>query len=271
MRGLGWRLRRSILNLDWHLPEMCTLSIIELGQGGYRAVQNRDEQRSRGLAYPPAWRTLDSGVRVQYPTDSDAGGTWIVVSDAGVTAGVLNFQTGGKSNPEASRSRGEIPLMMIEHGDLESMLEMLEGLDLSVYACFTGFGVVNSGGGVRMLIVQWDGEDLHVVRRGGDDFEPVVVASSGLGDELVQGRVGLFDEMVAQDSSVESQDAFHWHRWDDEPEYSVMMSRRGARTVSVTTIEVGVEVGGVGEPMMGYQEIPENDPAHDPVGAGMLQ
>jgi len=249
---------------------MCTLSIIELPGGGYRAVQSRDEQRSRGMAYPPVWRTLESGVRVQYPTDSDAGGTWIAVSDAGVTAGVLNFQTGGKSNPDASRSRGEIPLMLIEEPDLESMLLILHGLDLSVYACFTGFGAVSCDDGMRVLIVQWDGTELHVVRNDGEGiggFEPVVVASSGLGDEFVQGRVPLFGELVAQNPSPAAQDAFHGHRWEDGPEYSVLMSRADARTVSITTIEVCGDT----EPMMGYQELPENDPVCDPVGAGMLQ
>jgi len=246
---------------------MCTLSIIETSGGGYRAVQNRDEQRTRGQAYPPAWRTLDSGVRVQYPTDSDAGGTWIAVSDSGVTTGVLNFQTGGKSNPDASQSRGEIPLMLIEHSNPESMLDLLQGLDLSVYACFTGFGVVPSDDGVRVMIVQWDGAELHVVRDGTGAFEPVVIASSGLGDELVQGRLPLFAEMVAGNPSPEAQDEFHNHQWADQPEFSVMVSRPAARTVSITSIHVAGEE----EPMMEYQELAENDPLRDPVGAGMLQ
>jgi len=246
---------------------MCTLSIIELPGGGYRAVQNRDEQRSRGQAYPSAWRTLDSGLRIQYPTDSDAGGTWIAVNGHGVSAGVLNFQTGGKSNPNASKSRGEIPLMLIEQGDLDSMLSLLRGLDLSVYACFTGFGIVSGDDGVRVLIVQWDGTELHIVRTGSDGFEPVVIASSGLGDELVQGRLPLFAEMVVSDPSPETQDAFHHHQWTDRPEVSVMVSRSAARTVSITSIEVT----GNNEPMMVYQELTENDPLRDPVGAGMLQ
>ena len=246
---------------------MCTLSIIKISGGGYRAVQNRDEQRSRGQAYPPAWRTLESGVRVQCPTDSDAGGTWIAVNDAGVTTGVLNFQTGGKSNPHASQSRGEIPLMLTEHRDLDSMLILLQELDLSVYACFTGFGIVPSDDGARVMIVQWDGTDLHVVRTGSDAFEPVVIASSGLGDEFVQGRLPLFAEMVGSNSSPETQDAFHHHQWADQPEVSVMVSRSAARTVSITSIQVS----GDDEPMMEYQELAENDPLRDPVGAGMLQ
>jgi len=249
---------------------MCTLSVIQIGDGGYRAVHSRDEQRSRGTAYPPAWRTLDSGLRVQYPTDSDAGGTWVVTSDRGVTTGVLNYNNPEKTNPNASRSRGEIPLALIELPNLETMLSTLQAMDLSYYATFTGFAIETGGGdqsGVRMLVVQWDGSELGVVRNPSDAFEPIAIASSGLGDEFVQGRLPLFEELVAGNPTAESQDRYTMHRWDDCLEYSVLMSRKDARTVSITS----VEVNGEDEPMMEYQELPENDPSCDPVGAGMLQ
>ncbi|MFK7759150.1 MAG: NRDE family protein [Phycisphaerales bacterium] len=253
---------------------MCTLSIIQTpdssGKSGYRLVHSRDEQRSRGRAYPPAWRTLEDGSRVIYPTDSDAGGTWVVGSETGVTAGVLNFQMNGKSNPHASQSRGDIPLALIEQPNLSSMLELLKEMDLSVFACFTAFGVLPTPNGVRVMIAQWDGHALFVVRDGTEEFEPVVIASSGLGDEHVQIRVPLFGELVTNipvgPEQASAQDAFTNHQWADCFEFSVLMSRKDARTVSITTVEV--EEGGL---EMSYQELAENDPAHDPVGAGMLQ
>ncbi len=249
---------------------MCTLSVIELPQSGYRVVHSRDEQRSRGQAYPPAERVIN-GKRVWYPTDSDAGGTWVVCDADGVTTGVLNFNCAKRRNPNPTQSRGEIPLMMIEHSDLESMLEMLQGMDLSVYATFTAFAIKPTASGVQALIVEWDANELRVVRTPDQDFEPIVVASSGLGDEFVQVRVPLFEQMVAADPTPESQDAYTWHRWDDRPEYSVLMSRKDARTVSITTIEFGGQQSVAGVPEMSYEELAENDPAHDPIGAGMLQ
>ena len=254
---------------------MCTLSIIEYPAGGYRVVQNRDEQRSRGAAYPPAWRTLESnqtkGIRVLHPTDSDAGGTWICVNDAGTTTGVLNYRKKDIVNEDASQSRGEIPLLMIKNPDLVSMLQMLQSMDLSVYSCFTAYAIQIVHGQISVLVVEWDATELRIVRRPEDIFTPIAIASSGLGDELVQVRVHLFSEMVTQDPTPEHQDAYHHHRWDDRPEYSVMMSRKNARTVSIVTIDVGVQGTGVFTPIMGYQELPESDPVYDPVGAGMLQ
>lgn len=249
---------------------MCTLSVIQLPGNGYRVVHSRDEQRTRGSAYPPAQRMIN-GKRVWYPTDSDAGGTWVVCDEHGVTAGVLNFNNTERCNPNPTQSRGEIPLMMIEHSDLDSMLELLQGMDLSVYATFTAFAIKPTETGIDVLIVEWDASKLTVVRTPDEPFAPVVVASSGLGDELVQVRVPLFEEMVASNPTPETQDAYTWHRWDDRPELSVLMSRKDARTVSITTIEVGGDEGGSGIPEMTYEELAENDPAHDPVGAGMLQ
>lgn len=254
---------------------MCTLTIIEHPDGGYRAVQNRDEERSRGTAYPPAWRSLDpasnESKRVLHPTDSDAGGTWICVNDAGITTGVLNFRKNDVVNPNPTRSRGEIPLLMTQQPDLESMLEMLQSMDLSAYSCFTGYAIRVIDGRTSVLVVEWDLSELRVVRRPEQPFEPIAIASSGLGDEHVQVRLPLFDEMVRPQPTPELQDAYHHHRWDDRPQYSVMMSRKDARTVSIVTIEVGGQVDGANTPIMGYQELPESDPVYDPVGAGMLQ
>lgn len=250
---------------------MCTLSIINTSGGGYRVVHSRDEQRSRGRAYPPTTRTLDCGLIVEHPTDVDAGGTWVVSSETGVTAGVLNYQTDGAVNPNPTKSRGLIPLHLIQRGDPVSMLRALQAMDLSAYACFTAFGVEAAQGGPRVMIAQWNAKDLIVVRTGTERFEPVVVASSGLGDEHVQARVPLFNESVASNQTPEFQDAFHMHHWDDEPQASVLMSRENARTVSITTIEVECGELGTRKPIMTYQELPENDPACDPVGAGMLQ
>lgn len=254
---------------------MCTLSIIETSGGGYRVVHSRDEQRSRGRAYPPSTRTLESGLTIEHPTDIDAGGTWVVAAETGVTAGVLNYQTDGAVNPNPIQSRGLIPLHLIQQGTPASMLEALRKMDLSAYACFTAFGIETAGDGPRVMIAQWNAEELIIVRRGVEAFEPVVVASSGLGDEIVQSRVPLFEKMVAPDQTSEIQDAFHMHHWDDEPQASVLMSRENARTVSITTIEANSLNAGAGsgptKPIMTYQELPENDPVCDPVGAGMLQ
>jgi hypothetical protein len=45
--------------------------------------------------------------------------------------------------------------------------------------------------------------------------------------------------MVVRDPTARAQDAFHAHRWEGRGAESVDMAREDARTVSVTTVEVG--------------------------------
>jgi hypothetical protein len=247
---------------------MCTLTIIETPKGGYRVVHARDEQRDRSEAVGPTARTLRSGLVVECPTDPDAGGTWVATTKDGVCTGVLNVNIPDNGRAPATKSRGEIPLAIIDAPDLESRLKVLEGMDLTAYAPHTAFAVEMTEDGLRVLITRWDGLELRVLRDPSEFFTPVVVASSGLGDEIVQDRLPLFEEMVRHEPTPANQDEYHHHRWEDRPEESVLMSREDARTVSITTVEF--ERGSDG-PTMRYEALEEGDPSVDPVGAGLLQ
>lgn len=246
---------------------MCTLSIIGLGERGYRVGHARDEQRTRAEAVAPAWREV-AGHKVLCPTDPDAGGTWVTLRDDGLCTGVLNVNIPGRGRPEDALSRGEVPLMLAGLDSQSERRSLLAEHDWSRYSTFTGFAVERRAEGVpSVLVARWDGETVRVTREPGADFSPVCVASSGLGDEIVQSRVPLFDGLVRADPTPQNQDAFHAHMWEDRPEQSVMMSRKDARTVSVTVVEVGDS--GAGE--MRYTALPEGAEAHDPVGALLLQ
>jgi len=244
---------------------MCTLSVIAMPWGGYRLVHARDEQRTRAIEDPPRWREGPRG-RVLCPTDPDAGGTWIALDDHGVCTGVLNMNIPDNGREDPTRSRGEIPLLLMDADAPRERLSRLGTTDLSVYAPFTAFAVESDAGRVRVVLAEWDGMDLVLIRDPEDIFEPLVVASSGLGDDTVQCRLPLFTEMVRSDPSPENQDAFHAHRWDEAPERSVLMSRRDARTTSLTTVEVTPGR----TPSMSHAALAEGDPEHDPVGAGLL-
>jgi len=213
-------------------------------------------------------RTLESGVVVECPTDPDGGGTWIATRESGVCTGVLNVNIPENGRATPTRSRGEIPLAIIGAPDHAARLKVLEDMDLTAYAPHTAFAVDIVDGEVSMLVTRWDGLELRVLRDPKEFFTPLVIASSGLGDEVVQDRLPLFEEMVRHTQTPAKQDDYHWHHWDDRPEQSVLMSRRDARTVSITTVHYA---RGDERPEMSYEALPEADPACDPVGAGLLQ
>lgn len=244
---------------------MCTVSVIHLPDGGYRVVHSRDEQRSRATGTGPREHVLrgPSGqpVRAWWPVDPDAGGTWVAGCQTGLTHGILNVNIDAPPAKAPRKSRGVLVPQRILMDSPQRIIESLFEEDLAHYTTFRYF----VAGPLEVRIARWDGQDLTAELHQGSG--PICMASSGLGDHLVQCRLPLFDEIVGAEPTAEAQDRFHNHLWPDRPEYSVMMSRRDARTVSVVT----VESDGQDPPMMTARTIAEGDRACDPIGAAMLQ
>jgi hypothetical protein len=274
---------------------VCTVSIIPTPDG-YRLVHNRDERRDRALGEPPAWRWFEldgtgGGTKIEAlaPRDPAAGGTWLATTRSGITAAVLNLnppravraelladQPGGAADGwlaappgfKGSKSRGI------------AILELLAGVEAGRDPAEVSAEAFSGTRPCRSVLVVPrtgpGGEDIvEIVTRPhapeafvhppagkagrfvlGADSPAMCWVSSGLGDDVVEPRIPLFDEMVLPEPTAAIQDAYHRHRWDDHPEQSVRMSRSDARTVSITA----VEVDGSG-PRATHEDIPEDVPA----------
>jgi len=210
---------------------MCTLTIVPLGSG-YRLVVNRDELRARVSASAPRV-TRVSGRSCVWPVDGKEGGTWIAVSDAGVSMSVQNVNPDPRpALPRGIVSRGHIIPPMMGVGSASEALVALENLDLETFAPFRLVALDARS----ILEARWNREALSITRR---PMQAVCFTTSGLGDHLVTERLTLFDSFVRDRGATrEMQDAYHAHRWADRPEISVHMARADARTVSVTRVEV---------------------------------
>ncbi|MGE3107653.1 MAG: NRDE family protein [Phycisphaerales bacterium] len=223
---------------------------------GFRIVTNRDELRTRPPAIDPAWHDFEpGGRRAIYPIDPAGGGTWIGGSTSGLVLCLLNGNPiPAPTLPPKSKlvSRGVIiPRLFARAGSdpsLSAVLANLASFDLSGFAPFRLVAVTPSADPARHGFVaveaSWDRTEL--IQRE-HPTGPACFVSSGLGDPLVKPRITLFNELVrASRSSLAdlpaAQDRFHRHTWTDRTEISVMMSRREARTVSITSIEVSPTV-----------------------------
>jgi len=223
---------------------MCTLTIIptHAERPGFRLVTNRDELRTRPEAQPPRWRSFreDPRRRAIWPTDPAGGGTWVAANDAGLALSVLNVNPREPVDPSSINgvvSRGALIPALAHHARAYRAIEALQRFELER---FMPFRLVvaerdEAAGGLRVISARWDRYRLVFETR---EDEPVCFVSSGLGDHVVEPRLGLFERMVRPDPTPEAQDAFHTHHWPERPEASVMMSRADARTVSVTRVEV---------------------------------
>lgn len=207
---------------------------------------NRDELRSRALALPPTIRSF-GGRRAILPVDPESGGTWVAVSDAGVALTLLNGNPAiGKTpagapdeapSPAAAPvSRGTIIPSLLPCPDAVAAARAAATIDPARHKPF------------RLVIadresifeVVSDGVTVRELRRSPEDL-PLVFASSGLGDHLVQGpRREMFEKLLSEPGlgPVERQDAFHRLRLPDRPHASTCISRAEAHTVSHTVIEV---------------------------------
>jgi hypothetical protein len=219
---------------------MCTVSIVSHATG-VRLVCNRDEKRTRARALSPRVQEV-GGRRVLFPIDPDGGGTWVGVNSSGLVAAVLNRTAPVESSSFAPRtahqmkSRGAIVPHVLASATLDAAIERTETLSRIPFAPF------------RLVLLRH--RALWIVTGGGDDSLAIerspllasfVVASSSLGDRLVEApRRALFGELASKHpgSPLEAQAAFHAHRWPARPEISVVMSRRDARTVSRTQIDI---------------------------------
>lgn len=238
---------------------MCTVSIITVqgSPGGYRLVTNRDEQRSRPTGEAPAWRTF-RGVTALAPLDPVSGGTWVATNESGLTLCLLNGNLEPPPPaPAGARSRGLIIPALIGFTSIDAVLGALATTNLGVYPPFR-LVIVEPGSASRaeprVADAFWDGRTLTQTE---SRSVPVCYASSGLGDSRAAPRLPLFDATVGRCATAPEQDAFHRHVWPDRPEISVCMSRRDARTVSITTVVVEPGIAGPARVRADYAQVPD--------------
>lgn len=225
---------------------MCTLTIVPLHLDdpqlrGLRIVCNRDESRLRPPALPPERRQCAQRSALM-PIDPVSDGTWIGVSDAPLAAVLMNVYVGQADGrraqpPPSARlvSRGTIIPSVLAADDLPGAILRASQLEISR---FEPFRLVLADR-YQMAEVSWAGGQFSV-----GNPAPVVApqffTSSGLGDEVVATpRRRLFDEFFTPEADwPAAQDAFHRHVWPERAFASVWMTRREARTQSITWVEI---------------------------------
>lgn len=136
---------------------MCTVAFVPLAGGGYLLGHNRDERSSRGRGAAPA-EEIASGLRVLAPRDPDAGGTWIVANEAGITVCALNaLETPGRVLPESPRSRG---LLVAEAAGCRGIDEVRRRVEGAPLGATRAFRLVAAEDGAGLLSCVWDGAVL---------------------------------------------------------------------------------------------------------------
>jgi len=114
---------------------MCTVVLLHRPGHAWPLLlgANRDEMLDR--AWDPPGAHWPDRPDVIAGRDRSGGGTWLGMNAYGVVAAVLN-RAGSLGPAPGKRSRGELPLLALEHGSAEDAAEALGDLDGRAYRSF---------------------------------------------------------------------------------------------------------------------------------------
>ena len=190
-------------------------------------TSNRDEHISRPLALRPQEETLGS-VKVLFPKDPKAGGTWFALNENGSVAVLLN---GGfvnhAPNGTYARSRGLVLLDIIASERPYVLLEEIPLIDIEPFTL-----VLFNG---ELLEFRWDGNQKYF--RPLDKNKNYIWSSATLyTDEVIEHRRRLFRKFVESNPRATASKVvdFHSNNHNDYENGFIIDRDSGLKTFSVT-------------------------------------
>lgn len=211
---------------------MCTVSFVSSG-GRYFITSNRDEHISRPLALQPKEETIGS-VKVLFPKDPKAGGTWFALNEFGAVGVLLNgafvnHQLGGIY----AKSRGLVLLDIISSNNPVGVLKEMELYQIEPFTLV----LFDMG----LMEFRWDGNQKYFRKL--DTAQNHIWSSATLySDETIQQRAKMFDRFQAsKNSAIEPSDImdFHSNNHNDFENGFIIDRESGLKTFSVTQAILG--------------------------------
>lgn len=206
---------------------MCTVSFVPLAEGKFIFTSSRDVGYKRKKALPPQLHNSN----IIYPTDGEAGGTWIATSKK-YTLCLLNGAFLKHDMTKAySKSRGIVVLDAIEYEDIN---DFINEYDLEGVEPFTLIIIEN---GKNISELRWDESKKHL--KSFDYNTPHIWSSATLYlPEVVHNREQWFTDWL-KNNNPEDILEFHQKAGFADKENDVIMDRGFIGTVSITNLEVG--------------------------------
>lgn len=210
---------------------MCTVTFLPLENQNFILTSNRDEQRLRETVSPKKYE--ENGVKMVFPKDKVAGGTWIGISSKNRLVCVLNGAFVKHQRKENYRkSRGVIAKELLQE---EVALNYIENLNLEGVEPFTMVIVDWNNNLLNLFELVWDEKQKHV-----NQFknEPKIWSSTSLySPEIKKLRKDWFQNWRASNQfTSENILSFH-HSEIGDKEQAVLMKRSYVETVSITSIK----------------------------------
>ncbi|WP_046757141.1 NRDE family protein [Kordia jejudonensis] len=211
---------------------MCTVSFIYKGNQEFVLTSNRDESPMRATDLPAAYEV--SGVKMMYPKDTVAGGTWVGMSEKNRVVCLLNggFEIHTRL-PKYRHSRG---IVVKDFLASDNILETVAVYNLDAIEPFT-IVIVDWNDGIQLVELVWDGTQKHLQQL--PLTTPHIWSSSTLyTEEMKQMRRDWFADFQ-QKHILDATSAldFHTNAGIGDANVDTMMDRGVVKTISITQIE----------------------------------
>ena len=211
---------------------MCTVTLFPTPgfPKGFVLNSNMDEAVDR-KAFPPDVYLIE-GVKMIFPKDSTAGGTWIGVSEHSRLICLLNgaFEA-HKRKPSYRKSRGAVVTDLLAEADIDTVLEHYFLKEIEPFTII----LVDWKLKLRFIEFVWDGEIRYITSL---PLKPHIWSSSPLyNKEMRQKRLEWFENLLEGEMSSENILDFHHHGGEGSMETNLIMDRGFVKTHSITQVE----------------------------------
>ncbi|MFD2099434.1 NRDE family protein [Flagellimonas iocasae] len=205
---------------------MCTVSFISRNNRSF-ITSNRDEHISRPLAYKPQEETIND-VKVLFPKDPKAGGTWFALNEYGVVSVLLNgAYVRHQSKGNYAKSRGLVLLDVISSLNPEMTLQQMDLFNIEPFTLILLNG--------SLLEFRWDGNQKYFTPL--DKTQDHIWSSVTLyNDAIIAKRAALFNTFLKEANQIEASDVvdFHSNNHEDFENGFIIDRETGLKTFSVT-------------------------------------
>ncbi len=210
---------------------MCTITFIPKTNNDFVLTSNRDEAPGRETFPPEIYE--EDGVKLLYPKDAVAGGTWIGASDKKRIVCLMN---GGfvahKREAFYRKSRGLVVKDLLKSANLKKEIENYDFCGIEPFTTV----LIEWETEVQLLQLVWDGETYHFSE---EPLAPHIWSSSPLYPEnLKKKREQWFSAFLLETIKPSEEELLQFHKTAGEGDLNsnLIMDRGFIKTKSITQI-----------------------------------
>lgn len=208
---------------------MCTVTFVPI-KNGYVLTSNRDEKIARPTISPKTYG--ENGIKLLYPKDEKAGGTWIVAKNDGTHIVLLNgaFENHHKkSNYE--KSRGIILTEMIK---APNPMRYFSSINLKGIEPFTLIVFQNK----KLVELKWDEKEKYAIPHS-ISVSHIWSSSTLYNPEQRNIRKQWFEDFMQKNNNLSPEKilTFHKNTQPKNAEFGLIINRdETTKTLSITQI-----------------------------------